>query len=151
MDIVCKIVNSVKEKFDDRSKDAFDAVFAAYEYMNSELTKEELDELVRFSKRVEHRDCSNLKSLYDAETSEAIWSIGCWAVSCLKTVEKVNEILYSHSKERYMLSMRFTEEKAWELYMNDWYLECVKSQKLQNYSGVNLFFEIVDAIKKFRK
>ena len=146
MDIVCKIVNSVKEIINDRSKVSADAVFVAYDFMNVKLSSEEIDGILKFAEKLEIRESPNFRSLYNDMVNDAIWSIVCWATQCYRMVVSINELIAIDKNESIILDIELGTDRFWRLLIKGECIDKINLKKLKQYNGLKMLFEILDEI-----
>lgn len=150
MNIVCEIINMVKEEMMSNRNDVSYAVFVAPHYLNLEMTDDELKEIILFSNKIDQRECPNIKSIYSQEINNAVWSIVCWAICCNNLIGRINEIVSIHADLKIHLSLEFTAGYPWKMKMENYCNGDINCVMLKSYSCTNLFFEIVDVIKKLK-
>lgn len=147
MNIICKIINKVKEELINEKNDVTQAMLVAPYYLNQEIQDEELQEIIHFSKKIDQRECPDFKSIYDQEINNAVWSIVCWAICCNKLVEEINELLAIYTNLKIHLSLDFTFMKHWKMKVENYGSGNINHRSLKNYGSTDLFFEIMKQIE----
>ena len=151
MNIICDIVDKVKEELVKDKKDVTQAMLVAPYYLNQEIKDEELQEIILFSKKLDQKENPDFKSIYNQEINNAVWSIVCWIIRCNNLVEEINELLAIYTDLKIHLSLDFTFRNQWKMNVENCGCGAIKYRRLTSYSCVDLFFEIIDVIKIVQK
>ena len=150
MNIICDIVDKVKEELVKDKNDVTQAMLLAPYYLNQEIKDEELQEIIHFSKKLDQRDCPNFKSIFDQEINNAVWSIVCWAIQSNNLIEEINKLLAIYTDLKIHLSLDFTFTKQWKMKVENYGSGDINYRRLTSYSCADLFFETVDIIKEIQ-
>lgn len=147
MNIICDIVDKVKEELVKDKNDVTQAMLVAPYYLNQEIKDEELQEIIHFSKKLDQRDCPNFKSIYDQEINNAVWSVVCCAIQSNDLIEEINKLLAIYTDLNIHLDIVFTIKKQWKMEMENYGNGEINYQILTSYSRQDLFFEIIKVLE----
>lgn len=147
MNIICDIVDKVKEELVREKNDVSQAMLVAPYYLNQEIEDEKLQEIIHFSKKLDQRDCPNFKSIYDQEINNAVWSIVCWVIQSNNLIEEINRLLAIYTNLKIHLSLDFTFRNQWKMNVENYGSGDIDYRSLKSYSSTDLFFEIMKQIE----
>ena len=148
MNIICKIINKVKEELINEKNDVTQAMLVAPYYLNQEVKDEELQEIILFSKKLNQRECPDFKSIYNQEINNAVWSIVCWAIRCNNLIEEINRLLAIYTDLKIHLSLDFTFKKQWKIKLENYISGDINYRNLSSYNSTDLFFEALKQTEK---